>query len=489
MPGHNGRDYAGPIGTSVYATHPGRIETGVDPGGYGNWVRVYATNGAYHTIYGHFERVHVAQNQWVSAGDLLGDMGSTGWSTGPHVHFGLKFTEGRNPAYRNWVDPVPFIAKESQPMTNKIGVHWIPVDPQEEDYRVFQAWTPPIIKIVNPTSGFILRALNAVPRAGFVLRDHSLSEQQDDLRNAPRETGIRHAREMMAHAEEWTGGIVPRERVILLGINEPGVSQHTEGAIARVNEYTVAFLHTLAAGNWRGGALNLSVGWPHNDGPDLPPRWDLYSDVLAAIRAGGHVLVLHEYWSKDGPGVNWGWWAGRYTQCPWDVPIIIGECGCDQDVVDRQPDGRRGWQDWMDGPTYVAQLADYNRRVQQDPRIVAVLPFTYDQHAPWGPFDLRPIQWDVVRMAQSFGIVEPPPISAPLPVPPIQDQIQTAAWDKLGIERHPDWAFFKFAKAKNLGRPVTREFDRGNLRIQGFDGGIVYTVIGDWANVKKVNWL
>ncbi len=106
LAGHNGLDYAVPVDTPVLAAHEGVVETGDDPVGYGLYVRVI--NGYAVTIYAHLSAVTVKDGERVTPGQQLGLSGNTGNSTGPHLHFGLKWVRGRNPAYRDWVDPVPF---------------------------------------------------------------------------------------------------------------------------------------------------------------------------------------------------------------------------------------------------------------------------------------------------------------------------------------------------------------------------------------------
>ena len=106
LAGHNGIDYAIPIGTPIYAAHGGTTSIGNDPGGYGLWVRV---KDAYReTIYAHLDQHRVGNGKLIMASHQIGVSGNTGFSTGPHLHFGLKFNNGRNPAYLGWVDPVPF---------------------------------------------------------------------------------------------------------------------------------------------------------------------------------------------------------------------------------------------------------------------------------------------------------------------------------------------------------------------------------------------
>lgn len=106
LAGHNGVDYAAPLDTPVLAAHAGRIEIGNDPAGYGNYIRVIGS--CYLTIYAHLNQINVVHGSFVLPGHEIGRVGNTGNSTGPHLHWGLKIPGMRNPAYLNWIDPVPF---------------------------------------------------------------------------------------------------------------------------------------------------------------------------------------------------------------------------------------------------------------------------------------------------------------------------------------------------------------------------------------------
>lgn len=85
---HRGTDYAAPLGTEIYAVGDGVITVRQWQGGYGNFVRIRHANG-YETAYGHLNGF--AQGQAVGThvrqGEIIGYVGSTGLSTGPHVHF------------------------------------------------------------------------------------------------------------------------------------------------------------------------------------------------------------------------------------------------------------------------------------------------------------------------------------------------------------------------------------------------------------------
>jgi len=84
---HTGLDFAAAIGTPIYATGNGSIsEAGYDAGGYGNHVVIDHGYG-YQTLYGHMVKIKVRIGERVKRGEVIGWVGSTGKSTGPHCHY------------------------------------------------------------------------------------------------------------------------------------------------------------------------------------------------------------------------------------------------------------------------------------------------------------------------------------------------------------------------------------------------------------------
>ncbi|NEQ45675.1 MAG: peptidoglycan DD-metalloendopeptidase family protein [Leptolyngbya sp. SIOISBB] len=84
---HRGVDIAGPVGTPIYAAAPGVVVTsGWNSGGYGNLVDIRHPDGSM-TRYAHNSRLLVSAGQQVRQGQQIAEMGSTGFSTGPHLHF------------------------------------------------------------------------------------------------------------------------------------------------------------------------------------------------------------------------------------------------------------------------------------------------------------------------------------------------------------------------------------------------------------------
>lgn len=86
---HLGVDFAAPTGTPVRAVGDGVVEFAGTQRGYGNLV-VLSHRGGVSTAYAHLSRIHVRKGQRVEQGVLVGDVGSTGVSTGPHLHFEFR---------------------------------------------------------------------------------------------------------------------------------------------------------------------------------------------------------------------------------------------------------------------------------------------------------------------------------------------------------------------------------------------------------------
>lgn len=105
---HAGLDFAAPQGTPIYATADGRISLAGNAGdGYGNHVIINHGYG-YQTLYGHMVKVKGKVGQNVKRGEVIGWVGSTGKSTGPHCHYEVHKNG-------NKIDPVYFFYNDISP--------------------------------------------------------------------------------------------------------------------------------------------------------------------------------------------------------------------------------------------------------------------------------------------------------------------------------------------------------------------------------------
>jgi murein DD-endopeptidase MepM/ murein hydrolase activator NlpD len=102
---HRGIDIAGPVGTPILASAEGEVVTaGWNSGGYGNLVKLKHPDGSV-TLYAHNRRLLVRNGQKVEQGQRIADMGNTGRSTGPHLHFEI------HPNGRGAVNPIALLPK------------------------------------------------------------------------------------------------------------------------------------------------------------------------------------------------------------------------------------------------------------------------------------------------------------------------------------------------------------------------------------------
>lgn len=105
---HAGLDFAAPQGTPIYATADGAVKiAGFSDGGYGNHVVINHGYG-YETVYGHMVRIKARSGQRIKRGEIIGYVGSTGKSTGPHCHYEVH-KNGQK------VDPVYFFYNDLSP--------------------------------------------------------------------------------------------------------------------------------------------------------------------------------------------------------------------------------------------------------------------------------------------------------------------------------------------------------------------------------------
>lgn len=86
---HTGVDIAHRMGTKVYAAAPGKVIFAGTGNDYGNFIRIQHTSG-YVSYYAHLSKIIVKKGDWVSTGTYIGQVGSTGRSTGPHLHYEIR---------------------------------------------------------------------------------------------------------------------------------------------------------------------------------------------------------------------------------------------------------------------------------------------------------------------------------------------------------------------------------------------------------------
>ena len=91
---HSGTDIAAPMGTPVLATQAGRVAVAGSLGGYGLTVILRHGDGNLESRYAHLAQIAVRSGEWIEQGEVIGLVGSTGTSTGPHLHFEVRQLTG-----------------------------------------------------------------------------------------------------------------------------------------------------------------------------------------------------------------------------------------------------------------------------------------------------------------------------------------------------------------------------------------------------------
>lgn len=109
---HSGIDFKGAMGSPIYAAATGEVTFAGRKSGYGNCVEITHANGIV-TRYAHLSRIDVAAGQPIEAGETLGGLGSTGRSTGPHLHFEVRIN-GKAVNPRPFLETAPDVLKEAR---------------------------------------------------------------------------------------------------------------------------------------------------------------------------------------------------------------------------------------------------------------------------------------------------------------------------------------------------------------------------------------
>jgi murein DD-endopeptidase MepM/ murein hydrolase activator NlpD len=118
---HAGMDFTAPEGTDIYATGNGKVVLAEWKSGYGNCIEIDHDYG-YITLYGHLSKILVRAGQTVHRGDIIGLIGSTGLSTGPHLHYEVHLNGNvMNPQNYYYLDLSPEEYDRMVQLSNNAG--------------------------------------------------------------------------------------------------------------------------------------------------------------------------------------------------------------------------------------------------------------------------------------------------------------------------------------------------------------------------------
>lgn len=284
-------------------------------------------------------------------------------------------------------------------MSHALGCYYAPEHARQSDRDYIAALQPPVIRILDPDVQQIADMHALAPNAIIAPRTWVIDDNGGaavrNLMADPVGTGYDHANQYRAQWDRWQNEarqrglrLPPVDRVYFNAANEPNQG----GTPDKIATYNLNFLVHCTELGIRAAALCLGVGWPDNSGPDTPVNWKPYAELPAEIKRGSHWLELHEYFYKTGPQDGWRWLAGRHLQCPFDVPILLGEIGIDNYVDKARWDregGNRGWQGNVSPDQYAEMIQHHVRG--SDKRVVGALIFITDyRNREWNSFDTGP---------------------------------------------------------------------------------------------------
>lgn len=336
------------------------------------------------------------------------------------------------------------------PNTSKLGAYIAPT----HDPRRWQSYLhdidPPLVRILMPgavSTNLVSQVYGLCPKAKLSLRWWDIDDGGDEQK-ARKLSSVRAASDaatedydvyltryvaMKKEATDLNIPFPPSFQVYFNSLNEtPTFNHEMRPAIAAYCQRFVQYAESAGGPNVIVG--EFGVGHPE----EWPPVWDWFQPVIDDFDEGD-MLSLHEYWQPEGPMYewtdekgqerkDWGALAGRYTHCPFNVPIAITECGVDGRIYNRNNPPDTGYLKFMSPTGYSGQVGSYLAQLKKDPRIVAATPFETDfADKEWASFDCIPAQADFVRVLEAMNEGSPsvpsfPPIAVP-PVGPVLEKV------------------------------------------------------------------
>lgn len=295
---------------------------------------------------------------------------------------------------------------------SKLGVYLVNTHDRAENWDYIQKLQPKAIRLLDPNVSLIKRVYDLLPNTVIFPRYWSISEEQDRYVNQPVNLANEHTQFWKEKIAEYERNGMSRGRFVTVSTNEPTIwssidrnSNHAGWLkdMERIYKYNLDYNMTLAHGlgkeNIKSCLLNFSVGHPANQRDGELSYWKWAEPLVQPTRQYGHVWCIHEYWPKNGPQEGWGWYSGRWQHIPFDVPIVIGECGIDRYV--NEPgvaQHQRGWKSVVSARDYAIQLNSYAAHLELDKRVFACFPFLTDYaDNKWQSFDTMDAREEILK--------------------------------------------------------------------------------------------
>jgi len=275
---------------------------------------------------------------------------------------------------------------------------------------------PSLVKVwASVTSEPQLRDWRALsPNTIFLLVDGDIgdSDTKHHLNDIP--TLVRD------HSAQWARWRDRGYGNLWMAYNEPPIWYGAEYR-KRFTDYTARALEAAHGYGLNLCIFNFSVSWPWAV-IDAENWWPEFSPAVTAMQPSGHggavpsgdYLGLHEYWGSRGPLdlAALPWLVGKHKLCPYNVPILISECGIDLAVEGK---AHQGWAAAMEPGAYYQQLRQYHAML--DPRVKGTAIFLMDYEGrEWETFDIRPLARDGLFKGE-WDMADPMPVPARVRLP------------------------------------------------------------------------
>lgn len=320
---------------------------------------------------------------------------------------------------------------------NALSFHYMPNHRHTQYLQAFSDLQPNIALIMDGSQNDYMEVRKRVPGCKILMRSYDWSDGglsvHQRVQSDPIGTGRWMANNWINRAREW-GGIMDPALTYFTGVNEysviPGVP------IPPFVTCEAEFARTLAGAGLRACIGDEGVGHPSGV-RDGWVDWSQYGEWESVIRQTQSILGVHEYWlAANGPRMNVKpedaaagkyWYAWRFMQCPFDVPIAITEWGVDQKVDAPSGTPSHGWQGLLEPNAYADQLREYIQLAVGDQRFVGATIFCHDYASDeWATYDTERGLNEIVNAARSFppvgwyvpGGATPEPGPEPLPPDP-----------------------------------------------------------------------
>ena len=390
--GHEGVDLGCPEGTPVLASHNGHAQPRWGDSTYGDHVYLYGDG--YMTLYAHLSKITVWKFQKVKAGGVLGLTGSTGRSTGTHLHWGLKVNGISNLGYKDWIDPLSYI--EDPSMSMRLTLHEIN---RIDDDAWLQGTKAQAIKIMDPD-------VRGVPTfAGEICGRLYFDDETDKALIAKGfQGGVEYVRDWCA--PRWAK--CPTVSLWELW-NEPEVRDRqsrlnlADASMGAMQEAQNLGKHVVVG--------NISVGQPEGDIAAIRVAMSDLATMFKTAVLEGHLGGYHAYWALGLGPLN-QWTAHRY-EILTDALVLAGvhlpdrfwvlnEAGIDLGLVGEPG---RGWKSSeLSEEQYWGQIVVFGEYCEGTRLVKWFSPFTSGPTSDWADFDFdEGLRGRAVQYYQSHG--------------------------------------------------------------------------------------